>query len=136
MPFESEIPGFEVDPMPIIEILTFPESPRLNSKQWIAISLSPAANGIGKVLQHEYHLDVHEDAVRWMVPIDPGMEHIIESALLNGESPTLAIFKANTGMLDRLKGTAPPLHSAIVQHQINQTVPPSPLPPPAPVEQL
>jgi len=93
MPFESEIPGFEVDPMPIIEILTFPESPRLNSKQWIAISLSPAANGIGKVLQHEYHLDVHEDAVRWMVPIDPGMEHIIESALLNGESPTLAILR-------------------------------------------
>ncbi len=130
MPVKSEI-AVEAKPM-TIEVLTFPDFPGLRSKLRLDVSLEPASNGVGKVLQHEYHLDVRHGADgRWLVPVAQSMESVIESALESGASPTLSIFESDAAMLNRLSSDAPPLHSAIVQHQINQTVPPQPLPPPA-----
>lgn len=119
-----------------VEILTFPEYPGLKASLRVADTLSPSEDGTGSVYRRDYDLHIVDETTpglrkRAAFPIEADVDGTVKAALENGESPTLAIFEENTAMLDDLRATDPRVHAAIVQHQINHTVPSSPLPPPA-----
>lgn len=119
-----------------VEILKFPNYPGLKATLRVSDSISPSADGTGSTHCRDYDLNIVDETTpgqrkRALFPIEGDVDGTVKAALENGESPTLAIFEENTAMLDDLRGADPRVHAAIVQHQINQTVPPSPLPPPA-----
>lgn len=119
-----------------VEILTFPEYPGLKASLRVADTLSPSEDRTGSVYRRDYDLHIVDETApglrkRTVFVIEEDVDETVKAALENGESPTLTIFQQNTAMLDDLRGASEPVHAAIVQHQINQTVPSSPLPPPA-----
>lgn len=128
MPVESEILGFELDSM-VVETIHFSEHQDLRA--YLCCNLSMVKKGPGWVYKKEYFLVIRspEPEFRQKRFDIEGLDDFIETSLAAGGSPTLEVFLAHPSLLDELGRTDSCVHSAIVQHQLNQTVPPSSQPP-------
>jgi len=131
MSIESLASGFETESM-VIETLNFSEHQDLRA--YLCCNLSLVKKGPGWVYKKEYYLVIRspaselENGRQKRFDIE-GLDDFIEASLEAGGSPTLDVFLAHPSLLDKLGQTDSCVHSAIVQHQLNQTTPPSSLPP-------